>query len=240
MEPRLDDLVADVRNGRPDAGPLGHLSDAVLAAQRLGEVADALIGHFVDEARRSGASWTEIGQSLGVTKQAAQKRFVARGVATDVVGGGVATEALARFTEAAQRAIVASQEEARRTGHDHVGGVHVVLGLLHEPESLAARAIEAQGVALAAARKAVIAVLGQPATAVPDHIPYSPEAKKVRELAVREALRLGHAQVGTDDILLAVLRDRRGAGARALTALGIRRDRTERCLRDEARGESRE
>src|SRR5881392_3960783 len=73
---RLDDLIAAIKKVHSDA--LDQLSDAVLAAEHLGEVADHLIGHFVDQARRSGASWTDIGKSMGVTKQAAQKRFVVR------------------------------------------------------------------------------------------------------------------------------------------------------------------
>src|SRR5881392_424808 len=74
---RLDDLIEAIQNTH--SAVLDQLSDAVLAAERLGDVADHLIGHFVDQARRSGASWTEIGRSMGVTKQAAQKRFVAKG-----------------------------------------------------------------------------------------------------------------------------------------------------------------
>src|SRR6188768_3445363 len=79
---RLDDLIATIKKVHSD--PLEQLTDAVLAANHLGEVADHLIGHFVDQARRSGASWTEIGRSMGVTKQAAQKRFVAKGEAPDL------------------------------------------------------------------------------------------------------------------------------------------------------------
>src|SRR4051812_24813265 len=73
---RLDDLIDYVKSRRPDGNALEHLTAAVLASERLGELADHLIGHFVDQARRAGASWTEIGQSMGVSKQAAQKRFV--------------------------------------------------------------------------------------------------------------------------------------------------------------------
>ena len=73
---RLDDLIEYVKSQHPDGDPLQHFSDAVLTSDRLGELADHLIGHFVDQARKAGASWTEIGQSMGVSKQAAQKRFV--------------------------------------------------------------------------------------------------------------------------------------------------------------------
>jgi hypothetical protein len=222
----LDELVAQVRLRHPDAEPLEHVTDAVLAAQHINQLADELIGHFVDEARRSGASWAEIGQSLGVTKQAAQKRFVPKGAG------------LARFTEPAQRAIVVAQDEARRTGSTQVGGEHILLGAIGEPENLAARAIASQGVSLDSARDRLADAAGPAAASVPDHIPYSPEAKKIRELAAREALRLGHSRIGTDDILLAVLRDGRGRAARTLATLGVHCDRTERCLRALASGDA--
>src|SRR3954452_6477961 len=90
---RLDDLIEGITKVHTDA--LDQLSDAVLAAEHLGEVADHLIGHFVDQARRSGASWTQIGRSMGVTKQAAQKRFVAKGPGDDGPDSG---DGFSRFT----------------------------------------------------------------------------------------------------------------------------------------------
>src|SRR5499425_2929425 len=102
---RLDDLIEAIK--KVHAAPLEQLSDAVLAAEHLGEVADHLIGHFVDQARRSGASWTEIGQSMGVTKQAAQKRFVPR-ESIDVKPSGAGV--FARFTDRARRAIARAQD----------------------------------------------------------------------------------------------------------------------------------
>src|SRR4051795_4225195 len=98
---RLDDLINAITSVHSDA--LEQLQDAVLAAEHLDEVADHLIGHFVDRARRSGASWSEIGRSMGVTKQAAQKRFTAR--EPDAADG------FARFTEAARNALVAAHDE---------------------------------------------------------------------------------------------------------------------------------
>src|SRR6478672_1555534 len=95
---RLDDLIAAIRTVHSD--PLEQLTDAVMAAQHLGDVADHLIGHFVDQARRSGASWTEIGQSMGVTKQAAQKRFVPKDPGTPSEPS--AAQGFARYTEAAR------------------------------------------------------------------------------------------------------------------------------------------
>src|ERR1700743_3803701 len=100
---RLDDLIAAIKLVHP--APLDQLQDAVIAADHLGDVADHLIGHFVDQARRSGASWTDIGRSMGVTKQAAQKRFVLRAETTTLDPNG----GLERFTPRARNAVVAAQ-----------------------------------------------------------------------------------------------------------------------------------
>src|SRR5262245_16766082 len=134
---RLDDLIAYVRSRHPEGSPLDHLSDAVRAADRLGEVADHLIGHFVDQARRAGASWTEIGQSMGVTKQAAQKRFVPRG--SDELPASV----LGRFTPRARNVLERTEEIARGARSLEVGTEHLLLGMLVEPVSLAIKALEA-------------------------------------------------------------------------------------------------
>src|SRR5437763_12906728 len=137
---RLDDLIDAVKSSHTE--PLGQLAVAVVAADHLGDVADHLIGHFVDQARKTGASWTEIGQSMGVTKQAAQKRFVPK--ASD--GGDLPSGAFPpdpvkfdRFTDRARRAVVAAVEEgAIKLHHDRLLPEHLVLGVLHEQEGLAA------------------------------------------------------------------------------------------------------
>src|SRR6476646_4968225 len=121
---RLDDLIDAIKQTHPDA--LDQLSDAVLAADHLGDIADHLIGHFVDQARRSGASWTEIGRSMGVTKQAAQKRFVAKGEAPDLD----ASQGFSRFTDRARKVVVTAQEEARAKGNSQISVAHLVLGLV--------------------------------------------------------------------------------------------------------------
>src|SRR6188768_2531002 len=124
---RLDDLIEAIK--KTHSAALDQLTDAVLAADHLGDVADSLIDHFVDQARRSGASWTEIGRSLGVTKQAAQKRFSAKSASTLD-----ASQGFSRFTEPARRAVVAAQEEARNAGNDRITVAHLVLGLLSNPD----------------------------------------------------------------------------------------------------------
>ena len=236
---RLDDLINYVK--RQDGTALDHVSAAMRISEHLGELADHLIGHFVDQARKAGASWTEIGQSMGVTKQAAQKRFVPKAaewpVPPDEAGWQAAlTEAFrdhpfSRFTLRAKNSIGAAAEEARERRHDRVIPEHLALGLLHEPEGLAVKAIEALGVPLDSARDALVAAL-PPASVdepVPGRIPFTGGAKKVMELAVREALKLGHNYIGTEHILLGVLEDEQ-AGRSTLTGLGITRERAEQWL----------
>jgi ATP-dependent Clp protease ATP-binding subunit ClpA len=206
---RLDDLIEAIKKVHPDA--LDQLSDAVLAADHLGELADHLIGHFVDQARRSGASWTEIGKSMGVSKQAAQKRFVAKDL--DMSQG------FERFTDRARKVVMVSQTEASTAGHHQIRTEHLVLGLLAEPEGLAAKAIIAQGVSLAKVREMIVESFGETGDPVPAPIPYDAPAKKALELTFREALRLGHNYIGTEHILLALLEQEEGDGV--LTGLGI-------------------
>ncbi|WP_408669053.1 Clp protease N-terminal domain-containing protein [Jatrophihabitans sp.] len=210
---RLDDLIAAIKKARSE--PLDQLADAVLAAQHIDEVADHLIGHFVDQARRSGASWTDIGRSMGVTKQAAQKRFVPKATAPDLD----ASQGFSRFTQRARNVVMAAQNEARAAGNDTILTEHLVLGLLSEPEAIAGSVLRAQGVTLEAVRAAGTATLPPPAATVPDLIPYGTDARKALELTFREALRLGHNYVGTEHVLLALLEHEAGSGP--LTELGI-------------------
>src|SRR6516165_7197246 len=134
---RLDDLIEAIKKVHAD--PLEQLADAVIAADHLGDVADHLIGHFVDQARRSGASWTDIGRSMGVTKQAAQKRFVPKdpGDPADLDPG----QGFERYTTRARNAVINAQNAAAVGGHALITPEHLVLGLLTEPEGLAAQAI---------------------------------------------------------------------------------------------------
>ncbi|MFF4832716.1 Clp protease N-terminal domain-containing protein [Streptomyces sp. NPDC001315] len=202
---RLDDLIAAIK--KVHAQPLDQLQDAVIAADHLGEVADHLIGHFVDQARRSGASWTDIGKSMGVTRQAAQKRFVPK-EGTDLG----ANQDFSRYTPRARNTVMAAHNEAIAARNAEGRPEHLVLGLLAEPEGLAAKAITAQGVPLDAVRQAATAALPPAAEEAPELVPYGSDAKKVLELTFREALRLGHNYVGTEHILLALLEFENGEG----------------------------
>lgn len=213
---RLDDLIEAIKKVHTDT--LEQLSDAVVAAEHLGDVADHLIGHFVDQARRSGASWTDIGRSMGVTRQAAQKRFVPK---ADKEGdGGLDPQAgFGRFTPRARNVVMTAQNEARAAGGTEIRTEHLVLGLLAESEGLAGYALRAQGVAADDVRAAVTALLPPARPEVPDLIPFDASAKKALELTFREALRLGHDFVGTEHVLLALLELENGQGP--LSGLGL-------------------
>ncbi|OQR64719.1 Clp protease [Streptomyces maremycinicus] len=216
---RLDDLIDAIKKVHDE--PLDQLQDAVIAADHLGDVADHLIGHFVDQARRSGASWTDIGRSMGVTRQAAQKRFVPKESA-----GLDASQGFARYTPRARSVVMAAHHASRTAGNAEGLPAHLVLGLLAEPEALAAKAITDQGVSLEAVREAATAALPPAVEEVPELVPYGPDAKKVLELTFREALRLGHNYVGTEHLLLALLEFENGEGV--LSGLGVDKPGTER------------
>ncbi len=212
---RLGDLIEAIE--KTHSSPLDQLTDAVIAAEHLDDVADHLIGHFVDQARRSGASWTEIGRCMGVTKQAAQKRFVGKEPALSLD----AAHGFSRFTPRARNVVMAAQEAARAAGSAQITPPHLVLGLLSEPHGLAAQAIMAQEVTLDSVREAVVATLPPPGgQAPPTLIPYDVQAKEALELTFQEALRLGHNYVGTEHLLLALLEQEAGQGPLASLGLG--------------------
>jgi ATP-dependent Clp protease ATP-binding subunit ClpA len=194
---RLDELISAIKRVHPDV--LDQLADAVLAAEHLGEVADHLIGHFVDQARRSGASWTDIGKSMGVTKQAAQKRFVPRAEATTLDD----EQGFGRFTPRARSAVVAAQNAAHEAGNGEITPDHLLLGVLSDPAGLATLLLQRQQVDVEAVRAAI--TLPPSAGEPPELIPFSGPARKALELTFREALRLGHNYIGTEHLLLALL-----------------------------------
>ncbi|MEV5720869.1 Clp protease N-terminal domain-containing protein [Amycolatopsis mediterranei] len=222
---KLDDLINAIKSNN-DKDALAQLTDAVYVGQHLGEVADHLIGHFVDQARRSGASWTEIGASMGVTKQAAQKRFVPK---VDPGGdpSGAIERLYGRYTDRARHVVVEAQKAAVDHASPEIDTVHIVLGLLTEPAALAAGAILAQGVQLDAVREAAEARLPEPTDPVPNVVPFSAAAKKTLELTMREGLRLGHNYIGTEHLLLALLEQGEGGGFEVLDGLGVKKDKAE-------------
>ena len=125
-----------------------------------------------------------------------------------------------RFTDRARRVVVLAQEEARMLNHHYIGTEHILLGLIHEGEGVAAKALESLGISLEAVRQQVEEIIGQGQQAPSGHIPFTPRAKKVLELSLREALQLGHNYIGTEHILLGLIREGEGVAAQVLVKLG--------------------
>ncbi|GAB7192368.1 Clp protease N-terminal domain-containing protein [Kineococcus sp. NUM-3379] len=196
---RLGDLIDAIEHAQPDA--LQRVSQAVLTGEALGDVADQLIGHFVDQARRSGASWTEIGRSMGVTKQAVQKRFAAR---TEPQAPADPQQGFAQFSPRARDVVVAAQNHATDARNERITPAHLLLGLLDEAGGTGARALAAAGADAGALRTAARATLPPAADEAPALVPFDEDAKAVLEETFAVAQRLGHPVVGTGDLLLAL------------------------------------
>jgi ATP-dependent Clp protease ATP-binding subunit ClpA len=226
----LDSLIAYVKAIHPDGGPLENVADAFTVSAQLDEQSDALIGHFVDQARRSGASWNQIGTAMGVSKQAAQKRFVSGRMSdlSDLLPKG--GNAFSRATDRAFRVLVAASKLA---APEPVGAAHVTAALFTEPEGVAAKVFETAGLSA----EQVSAALGTGLAAV------VPTADKgaLRGLALDEsgkatlrdslkwALRFGHNYIGTEHLMLGVL-SAGGQVTDALSNLGLTPARGEQLI----------
>jgi Clp amino terminal domain, pathogenicity island component len=217
----LDNLISYVKAQHPDGGPLDNLADAVVAGGHLTDQADALVDHFVDQARRAGASWSEIGTSLGVSKQAAQKRFVFHweDMETPRPGGR-----FSRFTPRARACVLAAQSAARAAGAPAVDVAHLVVGLLAEPAGIAAIVIHNAGVTDDQIR-AVFAPPGdaadRPGQAVkPGGLPITGALRSVFKETLHAALRRGHNYLGTEHLLLGILAEDSDVATR-LNGLGL-------------------
>jgi hypothetical protein len=222
----LDNLITYVKALRPDGGPLDNVCDAMVVATQLDEQSDALIGHFVDQARRSGASWSQIGASMGVSKQAAQKRFVSRD------DGGLAPEGHQMFSRFTQRACSVIGAAGRVAGTEPVDAAHLAAALLIEPDGLAAKVIQRAGLT----GEQVYAAVGAGPAAGEDtdaaalrELNFAAGGKATLKGALKAALRLGHNYIGTEHLLLGVLLAD-GRTSRALASLGLDTETAERLL----------
>ncbi len=130
-----------------------------------------------------------------------------------------------RFTDRARRVVVLAQEEARMLGHDYVGTEHILLGLIHEGSGVAAHALESLGITTEAVRQQVEEIAGRGHATPTGHIPFTPQAKTALQLALREAMHLGHTYIGTEHILLGLIREGQGPAAQVLAALGADQNR---------------
>lgn len=215
----LDNLIAFVEALDPGGEPLDNLSSAVAVSVRLDEQSDALIGHFVDRARRSGASWSQIGASMGVSKQAVQKRFVPR---VDVDNLVPEDQLFTRFTPRARKVLAAAGQIAGPEGS--IGPAEIIAGLLTESAGIATTIIHAAGLT---DEQIYAAIELQPATGGGDADPaalrelgFTPDGQIVLRETLRAALRLGHNYVGTEHLLLGIVHTE-GEVATKLDELGL-------------------
>jgi hypothetical protein len=204
----LEALIEDVE--RQASSPLERLGAAVSTSDDLHATGDDLVLRFVEDARRGGCSWTEIGGVLGVSKQAAQQRFPSTG--SGVWPGG--------FREDAQRALGVAGEHARRLGHPYLGTEHVLLALAEQTDSLAGHVLADLEVTPTAVERAIDGLAAR-GTSSADPIGVSGRVKRALEHARREGHRLGHRCPGAEHLLLVLSTDEDGAAARILAQLGV-------------------
>jgi hypothetical protein len=210
--PSLEAMIATVRADAASDDALDQLAAASRTVAELEEVSDATLAHFVDQCRRTGRSWSDISKALGVTKQAAHKRF------------SLATTTLERFTPRARAALRAAADEARSLGHGYIGTEHLLLGLFTPAESLAAQVLDEARITHADVEQRVLYVSARGSFIAETDPPFTPRAAECIERAVAEALRLGHNYVGTEHLLLALFADTESLAASILTDLAATYD----------------
>jgi hypothetical protein len=210
--PSLQDLIDRVINDTPDPSPLVRLRTAAFMMATVSETADGALGYFVDQARRAGHSWSEIGESLGVSKQAAQQRH---GPRLSMVPGN-----LERLTERARRMLASSETTARSLGHSFIGTEHLLLAQYTEPESLGAQVLTESGLSSDAVRSAILDRIGPGSGAGEGQLPFTPRAIQALSSALAAAVELGHNYIGTEHLLLGTARGD-GVGAELLQAAGL-------------------
>ena len=199
----LNDLIAQLDTELAAATDLDKISEAQRRAHSLADVGDQLVGYYVGLAREAGASWTQIGDAIGVSKQAAQQRWVPAN--------------FARFTRRARHVVVLAQEVARSRGDSRMGTEHLLLGLLGEPEGVAGEVL----IELAGSADAIKDALETPADperkkSLRAHLPLTDSANQTLSQASQESLALLHNYIGTEHILLALVRQGDGVGAKVL------------------------
>ncbi|HEY1739440.1 MAG TPA: Clp protease N-terminal domain-containing protein [Acidimicrobiia bacterium] len=212
--PTLQVLISVVEADSAGADSLGQLAAAVSTASELTEVSDALLDHFVDQCRRDGRTWNEISGALGVSRQAAHKRFT------------TPAPTFERFTERARAVLRAAGDTARDMGHNYVGTEHLLLGLFAPAEGIAAQVLVEVGATRERVAEKVRALLPPiPHDVGPERPPYTPRAKHCLAQALAEALGLGHNYIGTEHLLLGLFADEESVAAKVLRELDVDRER---------------
>lgn len=231
----LQDLIEVVRGRAGQGNELDRVEEAGGLAGQLDALTEQLLDYFVQDARRAGLSWSQIGERLGVTKQGAQQRFtdhergpadlshqlVALGLppleepqirgSRNLLRKVTGSQPVMRFTQAARLSITIGHEQARQLGSDYLGTEHLLLGLLHEQGGVATRALHAVGVDLDAVAAKVVPVSRSGSVLHDEPALLTSGSTQALETAMREALRLGHHYIGTEHILLGLLAGRNTA-----------------------------
>ena len=205
---QLAELIGQVDTELVNAAEVDKIGEAQRRAHTLTDLGDRLVGHYVEQAREAGASWTEIGEAIGVSEQAARQRWESAN--------------FARFTRRARNVVVLAQESARGRGDEKIGTEHLLIGLLGEPEGVAGQVlIELAGSADTITQ--ALAVTADPKAGDNAHgdLPLAEPAKQALELAFEESRALMHNYVGTEHILLGLLAVPHGQAAPTLAELGI-------------------
>jgi len=214
----LNELIEAVEDsGTTD--PLDRVAAAAAIKDQVAALGDELVDHFVGQARAAGCSWTQIGEALGVTRQAAQQR--SRGPMARLLQR-LTRGAFTRFTPRAKAAVIAAQQVAVDRRHDAVDTEHLLLGLFAGDDgNVAVTALGRLGVDRAAVERAVDERVKPGSVVVTGHVPFTDRAKKTLELTLREALRMGHNYIGCEHIVLALRRVEDGLAAQILAGLGV-------------------
>jgi ClpA/ClpB-like protein len=210
--PNLQELIDTIRADAGSGDALDELAAASATVTELNETSDAALGYFVDRARATGHSWVEISAVLGVSKQAAHKRFSV---------SWTARPAFDRYTMRARSVVEAATAVALRLNHAYVGTEHLLLAIYSEPETVAARILLEHDITEEKAENAVAEIIPARELKPEGEPPFTPRATHVLQGAVAEALELGHNYVGTEHILLAFFRDSGGVAAKVLHKLGL-------------------
>jgi hypothetical protein len=215
--PSLQELIQSVHTDATSDDALDQLAQASRTAAGLEEVGDALLGHFVDQSRRSGRSWSQISAALGVSKQAAHKRF-----SFDPSTLEADSPTFERFTPRARAVLKGATEQAAKRGHEQVETDDLLLTLFEPTSSLAAEVLLAAGITREACEEQLPAEgAGRTATETAGRRPFAVEAKYVIRSALEEALSLGHNYIGTEHLLLGLYHNPEDHTTKTLVALGL-------------------
>jgi len=221
--PNLNDLIQSVRDEVADGDPIAQLAKAAEYAADLSQLGDRLLDHFVFQCRQAGMSWSELSTALGVSKQAAHKRFT-----------GLAPT-FQRFTVKARDVVQGATGHARALGHPEIGTEHLLVSLFEPADSLAAIALNRLGLQREAVSEELLRRRPRGETPAEGTIPFSAHAKEALRGALEEALELGHNYIGTEHLLLGLQREPGFASAEILGTLGVQKEAVRHELLEELR-----